>query len=314
MFSRLKDTLLLVGDASSERAQLRRIFEPTFNLLEAENSAQALMLLEPNIDCIAGVLADLPLSDTDGISAISAVLRNAELSAPFLLFITHSGTGKHEEEAFRLGVTDVVHKPYTQEAVQRRLQILTDLYLHKLHLETLVAEQNKTIQNSKQVMLDALSAIIEHRSSESGNHVLRIRRFTRILLEEVARSCPEYNLTPEDMDSIASASALHDIGKISIPDSILNKPDRLTAEEFEVMKTHTTVGSQLVTRLNGMGEEVQLRYAYNIALYHHERWDGSGYPTGLKGDDIPICAQAVGLADAFDALTSPPGIQARSAL
>ena len=304
MVSRLKDTLLLVGDASSDRPGLRKIFESAFNLLEAENSAQALMLLEPNIDCIAGVLADLPLSDSEGISAISTVLRNTKRSAPFLLFLTHSGTGKQEEAAFRLGVTDVVYKPYTPEGVQRRLQILIDIYLHKLHLETLVAEQSETIINSKQVVMDALSAIIEHRSSESGNHVLRIRRFTQILLEEVAESCPEYNLTPEAIDAIASASTLHDIGKISIPDNVLNKPGRLTPEEFELMKTHTTVGGELVLTLDGIASENELRYAYNIALYHHERWDGKGYPAGLEGDDIPICAQVVSIADVFDALTS----------
>jgi len=304
MVSRLKDTLLLVGDGSSDRPKLSKIFESAFNLLEAENAAQALMLLEPNTDCIAGVLVDLPLSDTEGISALCAALSTAELSAPILLFVTNSGTGKHEEEAFRLGVTDVVYKPYTPEGVQRRLQILIDLYLHELHLEKLVAEQRKTIHNSKQVVLDALSTIIEHRSSESGNHVMRIRRFTKILLEEVAVSCPEYNLTAEDVDAIASASALHDIGKISIPDNVLNKPGRLTMEEFELMKTHTTVGGELVLTLTGIASEKELRYAYNIALYHHERWDGRGYPSGLAGDDIPICAQVVSIADVFDALTS----------
>jgi len=305
MVSRLKDTLLLVGDGSSDRAKLRKIFESAFNLLEAENASQALMLLGQNISCIAAVLADIPLSDADGIRSLARALAGEEQSTPLLLFISGGGTGKNEEEAFTLGVTDVVYKPYTPAGVQRRLQILLDLYLHKLHLETLVAEQKETIHHAKQVMLDALSAIIEHRSSESGNHVLRIRRFTKILLEEVALSCPEYKLTSEDVDSIASASTLHDIGKISIPDNILNKPGKLTAEEYELMKTHTTVGGELVLTLTGIASEKELRYAYNIALYHHERWDGGGYPCGLAGDDIPICAQVVGLADAFDALTSP---------
>ncbi len=305
MVSRLKDTLLLIGDGESDRAKLRKIFDSTFNLLEAENSAQALMLLEQNMEYIAAVLADIPLSDTEGIRVLSSALENAKQGAPILLFITNGGTGKNEETAFSLGVTDVVYKPYTPEGVQRRLRILIDLYLHKLNLEKLVSEQNKTIQHSKQIMLDALSAIIEHRSTESGNHVLRIRRFTRILLEEVAASCPEYGLTPEDMDSIASAAALHDIGKISIPDNILNKPGKLTPEEFEQMKTHTTVGGELILALTGITSEKELRYAYNIALYHHERWDGRGYPAGLAGDDIPICAQVVGMADVFDALTTP---------
>ncbi|MBR6521855.1 MAG: diguanylate cyclase [Oscillospiraceae bacterium] len=305
MVSRLKDTLLLVGDSSSDRAQLRKIFDATFNLLEAENAAQALLLLGQNIDCISAVLADLPLSEENGIRALARALAGEDQSTPLLLFIPHGGTGEDEERAFNLGVTDVVYKPYTPEGVQRRLQILLDLCLHKLHLETLVTKQNETIHNAKQVMLDALSAIIEHRSSESGNHVMRIRRFTKILLEEVALNCPEYKLTDDDVAAISSASTLHDIGKISIPDNVLNKPGKLTEEEYEIMKSHTTVGSELVLTLTGIASEKELRYAYNIALYHHERWDGGGYPCGLAGDDIPICAQVVGLADAFDALTSP---------
>jgi len=305
MISKLKDTLLLVGDSSSDRVELRSIFEDSYNLLEAESIPQARMLLNQNINCIAAVLADVPLSDEDDIRAlVTDSTADVRQAVPVVLIVEPAGTGEQEETAFRLGAADVVHKPYTSSGVLRRLQMLIDLYLHKWNLEKLVAEQGETIRNSNQVMMDALSAIIEHRSTESGNHVLRIRRFTKILLEDVAASCPEYNLTDSAIERITSASALHDIGKISIPDAILNKPGKLTAEEYEIMKTHTTVGSQLVKNLNGGGEVEYLRYAYNIALYHHERWDGKGYPAGLVGDEIPICAQVVGIADAFDALTT----------
>lgn len=306
MVSRLKDTLLLVGGISSDRVQLREIFEGSYNLLEAENAFQAKLLLGQNLSCIAAVLADIPVSDNGEIRILTESCRmGTEQEVPLILFITPVGTGEREELAFALGATDVVYKPYTAAAVQRRLQIIVDLYLHKWHLETLVEEQSETIRNANQIMLDALSAIIEHRNTESGNHVLRIRRFIKILLEELARCCPEYDLTDTVIESIASASALHDIGKISIPDAILNKPGPLTDEEYEVMKTHTTVGGELIQNLQGIADMEYLRYAYNIALYHHERWDGRGYPCGLKGDDIPICAQVAGIADAFDALTTP---------
>ncbi len=305
MISRLKDSLLLVGDGSSDRANLREMFRSGYDLLEAETVAQAGMLLEQNGSCIAAVLADLSLDRPDELRALVAACRPGCADAiPVMLFITPTGTGSREEAAFALGFTDVVLKPYTPAAVQRRVQVIVDLFLHQWHLEKLVDEQSQTIRNTNQVMLDALSAIIEHRSTESGNHVLRIRRFTEILLKDVAEACPEYGLTDSSIGIIASAAALHDIGKISIPDSILNKPGALTDEERKIMQTHTTVGSQLVENLSGMGDEEYLRYAYNIALYHHERWDGKGYPCGLSGDDIPVCAQAVGLADAFDALTS----------
>ena len=305
MISRLKDTLLLVGDGTSDRVNLREIFESSYDLLEAENVAQALMLLKQNISCIAAILADIPLADDESVRALSSACSDkAEYRVPVMLLIDPADKGEEEERAFALGATDVVHKPYTPSGIIRRLQVLVDMFLNKWNLEKVVAQQNEAIRNTNQVVLDTLSALIEHRSTESGNHVLRIRRFTKILLEDVAKSYPGYNLTDTEIEQIASASALHDIGKISIPDAILNKPGKLTDEEFEIMKTHTTVGSQLVQNLSGIGDEEFLRYAYNIALYHHERWDGGGYPIGLKGDEIPICAQVVGVADVFDALTT----------
>lgn len=306
MISRLKDTLLLVGDAASDRAKLRGIFSSGYDLLEAENVAQAHLLLQQNSSCIAAVLADLPLSAGDDVRLLaSSCLPGTPKEIPLILFASSTETESQEELAFSLGATEVVLRPYTATVAQRRVQTIIDLFVHKWHLEKMVDEQSQTIRNTNQVMLDALSAIIEHRNTESGNHVLRIRRFTEILLKEVASFCPEYKLNEQSIRIISNASALHDIGKISIPDSILNKPDRLTPEEYEIIKTHTTVGGQLVENLSGMGDVEYLRYAYNIALHHHERWDGNGYPQGLKGDAIPICAQVVGMADAFDALTSP---------
>ena len=306
MKSSMKDTLLLVGDAASDRTELHAIFESDYNLLEADNAAQGIMLLEQNSQCIAAVLTDIPLTDEAGLrSLVAACQPSAENRIPVVCLVTPIGTGQREETAFLLGAADVVQKPYTGISIRHRIQVLVDLYMHQWHLEKLVEEQNKTIRNTNQVMVDTLSAIIEHRSTESGNHVLRIRRFTQILLQEVARCCPEYELDESSIDRISTASTLHDIGKISIPDGILNKPGTLTPEEFEIMKTHTTVGGQLTEQIGDIGDPMYLRYIYNICLYHHERWDGRGYPKGLKENEIPICAQVVGLVDAYDALTTP---------
>ena len=306
MKSRMKDTLLLVGDAQSDRAELHNIFESHYNLLEAENAAQGILLLEQNNLCIVAVLADIPLSREGGMTELSKLCDcSAQYNIPVISLVTPTGTGQREEMAFLVGVADVVQKPYTMLSIQRRVQILVDLHLHQWHLEKLVEDQGKAIRNTNQSMVDTLSAIIEHRSTESGYHVLRIRRFTHILLQEVARCCPEYQLDDTAIDRISSAAALHDIGKISIPDGILNKPGPLTAEEFEVMKTHTTVGAQLTEQIGDIGDPMYLRYIYNICLYHHERWDGRGYPRGIKENEIPICAQVVGLVDAYDALTTP---------
>ncbi len=306
MKSRMKDTLLLVGDAASDRSTLHTIFENSFYLLEAEDAQQGILLLGQNSQCIAAIIADLPTTEGSGLQAlVEAARASGEAEIPVVCLISPTGTGQREETAFLMGVEDVVHKPYTTLSIRRRVQVLVDLHAHKWHLETLVEDQSRAIRNTNQSMVDTLSAIIEHRSTESGYHVLRIRGFTRLLLQEVARNHPEYELDDVEIDRISSASALHDIGKISIPDKILTKPGPLTPEEFEVMKTHTTVGSQLTEQIGDIGDPMYLRYIYNICLYHHERWDGNGYPKGLKGNEIPICAQAVGLADAYDALTTP---------
>ncbi len=303
MLSRIKDTLILVGNEKSSRGEMRDIFKVTYNLLEAESVSQAMMLMEQNRNCVAMTIMDISPAESYMLPLFMEISKTGtDIEIPVVVVIDAAEGEQREERAFVLGAADVILKPYSVVSVQKRIKVLIDLYMHKWDLERILEKQSKTIRDANQTMLDTLSAIIEYRSAESGNHILRIRRFTKILLEEVEKSCPEYELAPNTIDVIASASALHDIGKISIPDAILNKPGKLTDDEYEVIKQHTTVGARLVESLNGMGDEQHLRYAYNISLYHHERWDGNGYPFGLKGDDIPICAQVVGIADAFDAL------------
>ncbi len=303
--NRYKDTLLIVGDNDSDRKDLCRIFDSRFFLLEAETASQAVMLINQSQAYIAAVICDIPLTQSDEIKAIAGACEGVSGSAiPLISIITPSGTGENEEYAFILGATDVVLKPYATLAILRRVQVLADLQVHQYNLERLVEKQSDSIRKNSQVMIDTLSSVIEYRSSEAGNHVLRIRKFTKILLEELSKIHPEYELSDAVIEMISSASALHDIGKISIPDSILNKPTKLTPEELKVMQSHTTAGSELLENIKLMTDVELVKYIHNIVLYHHERWDGSGYPTGLKGDNIPICAQAVGLADAYDALTT----------
>jgi len=305
MYSKIKDTLLLVGDSNSARIDLRKLFQESFNLLEAENIQQAVLLLKQNGDNILLCLVDVPSPTKQDVDALMAVaLTGTAHEIPIVTFIDPQAEQEREERAFMMGAADVIRKPYSLVSIQKRIRILIDLFMHKWDLERIVSGQKQLLKKASQRMVDCLSSIIEHRSAESGNHVLRIRRFTKILLEEVARCCPEYELSAEDIDAIASASVLHDIGKISIPDTILNKPGRLTKEEFNIMKGHALAGSRMIEQMADIGDKSFLQQAYNICRYHHERWDGKGYPNGLCGDDIPICAQVVGLADAFDALIS----------
>lgn len=299
----MRDTLLLACGSAESRAELRPIFEESYNLLEAETGKQAMLLLEQNLHCIAALLLDLTVSSKGGHALLRDVTSDLRLSEVPLLVILGEGSRIDEAAAFSMGVDDVIMQPCDSLVTQSRVQTIVDLNRHKWHLQELLDEQADILRHSNEVMVDALSSIIEYRSVESGQHILRIRRFTRILLDEVARACPEYNLDETTISIISSAAALHDIGKIGIPDSILNKPGPLTQEERAVMQTHSLTGCRILESLSGTGNEEYLRYAHNICHYHHERWDGNGYPEGLVGDDIPICAQVVGLADVYDALT-----------
>lgn len=299
-----RNTLLIVDDIEMNRAILRTLFQQEYNILEAENGVQGLMLLNQYIDTIAAVLLDIVMPGKNGYEVLADMSHNGQLERVPVIVITAEDTSENEVKAFDLGASDIVMKPFEPFVVRRRVNNVVELHRHKLHLEELVEEQASRLQESKAALMDALSSVIEHRSIESGQHVLRIRMFTKIILEDVMANYPEYGLDQRNIDIIASAAALHDIGKIAIPDAILNKPGPLTKEEFEEMKTHSIKGCEILATLNRMHDEKYLKYAYNICRYHHERWDGNGYPDGLKGENIPICAQAVSIADAYDALTT----------
>ncbi len=305
MKPRLKDTLLLISNSKKARTALRSIFESNYYLLEAESAEKGVFLLNHNYPCIAAVISHVPETQKEVLQLIQASRLEEESEIPVLFMVSGKKSEFQEEQLLLWGAADVLLQDSAVTSIQRRVQILVDLYHQRLHLEQQVQSQNQIIRNTYQTMLDTLAAIIEHRNTGSGNHSLRIRGLTSILLRQVAQLCPEYGLNEEQIELISSAAALHDIGKISVPDSILNKPGRLTDEEYELVKAHTTIGGEIVARLQKPGNNLYLQYAYNIALYHHERWDGSGYPNGISGDDIPICAQAAGLIDAFDALTTP---------
>ncbi len=304
----MRDTILLADSSANRRGALCDILDEAYNVLEANTVDQAQFYLEHNRSGLAAVVI------TDELLAAERALgRESFISAPAqqklladiaVILSLSSNLPEEEIAAYDEGADAVIHWPYHPSLVKRTVTKIAALYDNRRNLERIIEEQKNTLSHSNEIVVDALSAIIECRSVESGQHVLRLRHFTRSLLTELAAVCPEYNLDADTIASISGAAALHDIGKISIPDAILNKPGRLTKEEFEIMKTHSAAGSEILEQLGGIGNEEYLRYAYNICRYHHERWDGSGYPDGLAGDDIPICAQVVGLAAAFDALTS----------
>lgn len=300
----IRDTLLIVCGRKEYRDALSAVFEKNYNLLKADDQMQAVMLMERNYACIAAVLVDIDGPDSAHFQLLQKMRDHTVFSQLPAIVTLHDSARASEGKILELGAADVVSDGCDAGIVQRRVLNVVRLYRSKWQMQELVEEQARLLFNSNESMVDALSAIIEYRSAETGQHIVRIRHFTEVLLEEVARSYPEYALSRRKIGLIASAAALHDIGKIAIPDAILNKPARLSAEEWKVMETHPIVGCHMIETLADSVNTEYLRYAHNICRYHHEQWDGRGYPEGLAGDEIPICAQVVSLADVYDALTS----------
>lgn len=306
-----KQRILIVDDEEVNRAVLNEMFKDEYDVLEAENGQDAISKLEDDQD-IALILLDVVMPVLNGFGVLDYMQEQDLLEQIPVILITSESVKDSEGEAYSYGVADVMHKPFYPHIVKRRSKNLIELYQNKHNMEMRLKEQEKAIREQEkenlknsEFMIDALSSVVEFRSAETGEHIRRIKYFTRIMLKYLMKYFPEYGITPEQVDEIARASALHDIGKIGIPDAILLKPGRLTPEEFEVMKTHTTIGCDILEKLRGNQSGEFYRCCYDICRYHHERWDGNGYPDHLVGDEIPISAQIVAIADVYDALVSP---------
>ncbi len=302
------NTLLIVDDNEINRDLLESIFAPFYSADHAENGKIGLSMLLGNTEKYCGILLDVVMPEMDGIQVLRH-LKEKELTERIPVFlITGEANDTVMKEAYALGVMDVISKPVIPYIVQRRVNSVVELFQARKLLSNKVEEQQsellkqaqKIIQLNKG-MIEALSTAIEFRSGESGAHVRRIHDITRFLLQHTELGS---GLSAETIEQIAMASIMHDVGKIAIPDSILNKPGKLTPEEFEIIKSHTVRGAEMLNKIPQLREHESYQYAYDIARHHHERWDGGGYPDGLKGDEISIWAQIVSLADVYDALIS----------
>ena len=298
-----KSTILIVDDSELNRAILIDILGDDYQFIEAENGAQAIDLLRNRAD-IDLLLLDMVMPEMNGFDVLTAMNSNRRIEdIPVVMISSESGI-EQIERAYDLGVTDYINRPFDGAVVRRRVVNTLMLFAKQKHLMQLVEEQIYEKEKSNNLMINIFSHIVEFRNGESGQHVLHIRTITEILLSRLVQKTDRYPLTQADIQLIGTASALHDIGKVSIPDEIINKPGRLTNEEFAVMKSHTTIGAAILHDLPFSADEPLLKTAYEIARWHHERYDGRGYPDGLSGEDIPIAAQVVSVADVYDALTS----------
>lgn len=302
------NTMLIIDDDMINRGVLENIFSSYYSVEEAENGREGLEKLLTRESEICAVLLDYVMPEMDGIQVLEYLNEKGIIGYIPVFLITAEASDAVVREAYKLGVMDVISKPVTPYIVVRRVQSVVELFQARKRLSNVVErQQSELLRQARQIielnqgMIESLSTAIEFRSGESGEHVRRIHDITKYVLSNTELGG---GLTEEDIDEIALASIMHDVGKIAIPDAILNKPGKLTSEEYEIMKEHTWQGAKLLEKIPQMREHRAYKYAYDIARHHHERWDGRGYPDGLKGDEISIWAQVVSLADVYDALVS----------
>lgn len=298
-----RQKILIVDDSELNREMLKAILGEEYDYAEAENGAQAILMLQQDMH-IDLLLLDINMPKIDGFGVLERLNQFRWIEELPVIMISATEDRAVIEHCYSLGITDYIRRPFDSFIVQRRVKNTLTLYANQKRLMGMVSDQIYQNEKDSHVMIGILSHIVEFRNSESAQHVLQVQTVTEILLRKLTEKTDVYGLTEDKIRLITTASALHDIGKINIPETILNKPGKLTQEEFEIMKTHTTIGDKILHELPFEQDAPLVKTARQICHWHHERYDGRGYPNGLKGDDIPIGAQAVALADVYDALTS----------
>lgn len=304
-FQSEKPSVLIVDDSEMNRIILNEMLKDEYRVLEADNGRTALDLVDRYGDELSLVLLDIIMPGMNGFEVLGELSRRTVADSLPVIMISSEDSDDVVLRAYELGASDYINRPFNARVVRRRVSNTIRLYAKQRRLTSLLSQQyNERVKNSR-MLIDIMAGVMELRNGESGLHVTHIEKLTELLLGCLVHRSDKFPLDNEQRSTIAMASALHDIGKMSIDDAILNKPGRLTSEEFEIMKTHTTLGADMLFELGHQhaGNSL-LEYAYQIARWHHERWDGKGYPDGLKGDEIPIAAQVVSVADVHDALTS----------
>ena len=299
-----KPQVLIIDDSELNRDLLKEMLRDRYEILEAADGEKGLALLYELGTKISLVLLDVVMPKVGGFDVLAVMQKERWLDDIPVMMISAEDSPAFIQKAYDMGASDYITRPFNMNVVRQRSDNITKLYAKQRRLLSLVTSQIQEKERNNHIIISILSEVVGLKNGESRKHILNVSRITELLLSRVMQRSSRYHLTWQDEALITNAAALHDIGKIGIDEKILNKPGKLTKEEFEIMKTHTLIGAKMIENLEGFQEEPLVKVTYAICRWHHERWDGRGYPDSLKGDAIPISAQIVSLADVYDALTS----------
>ena len=312
-----RNVILIADDVEINREMLALMFEEQYEVALAENGQEAIDYLNQNVNRVACLLLDLIMPVKTGFDVMEYMKQEGMMKSVPIILITGYNAKEVEESGYDYGVADIIFKPFDANIVMRRVKNVVDLYLHMNHMEELVKRQTADLQaqaesmrRNNEILIDALGHVVDFRIPGAMNHSSRIKKFTSLLLKYVPQVRPDIEMSQERMERIVKASALYDIGKIAMPDSVLNKQGKLTKQEQAIVEENPAAGCDILKLFSEISDKEFYQDCYDICRYHHERWDGSGYPEHLSEDRIPLTAQIVGLVDVYESLISGKGYYA----